>query len=357
MLEKNTVENEEVEIDLVELFGFLLHWIWLIIICGIAAGLVGFLVSAFLLTPKYESTTGIYVMSRQNGDTLSYSDTQLATQLTKDYEELISSRTVLESVIAEESLPDTYETLKGRVDVENTSDTRIIYITVTDTDPSKARCTANAIREAAARHIMSVTEVQAVNTVDEANLPTEPASPSVRKWTGIGGVLGILLCTVILVVRFLLDDTIKTSEDVEKYLGWGTLAVIPTIEENQERRKVSKKTPVRSNKEEGGERQDRDKDSHQPGQENGGIGKQKAKNKKQRDDRNPSAEEPQDAHKRKRQDGKEADKAGNKAKNEGKESAADRQNGQKKDSSEKSVSEEKKKTADIEDIEDIEEIL
>lgn len=263
MLERNAVENEEVEIDLVELFGFLLHWIWLIIICGIAAGLVGFLVSAFLLTPKYQSTTGIYVMSRQNGDTLSYSDTQLATQLTKDYEELIVSRTVLESVIAEESLPDNYETLKKRVAVENTSDTRIIYITVTDTNPAKSRSIANAIREAAAQHIMSVTEVQAVNTVDEANLPTEPSDPSVRKWTAIGAALGMLLCAMILVVRFLLDDTIKTSEDVEKYLGWSTLALIPTIEENQERRKVSKKAPVQSNKEDMGKRQDRDKDYRQ----------------------------------------------------------------------------------------------
>ncbi len=299
MLERNTVENEEVEIDLVELFRFLLHWIWLIIICGIAAGLVGFLISAFLLTPKYQSTTGIYVMSRQNGDTLSYSDTQLATQLTKDYEELIVSRTVLESVIAEESLPDTYETLKSRVAVENTSDTRIIYITVTDTDPAKARSISNAIREAAAQHIMSVTEVQAVNTVDEANLPTEPSDPSVRKWTAIGTALGMLLCVMILVVRFLLDDTIKTSEDVEKYLGWSTLALIPTIEENQERRKVSKKAPVQSNKDDMGKRQDRDKDSWQADKK-AELKRQNEKNVKAQEDK--KAQEKKDHSVEKHQD-------------------------------------------------------
>ena len=134
---------------------------------------------------------------------------------------------------------------------------------MTDTDPAKARSISNAIREAAAQHIMSVTEVQAVNTVDEANLPTEPSDPSIRKWTAIGAALGMLLCAMILVVRFLLDDTIKTSEDVEKYLGWSTLALIPTIEENLERRKVSKKAPVQSNKEDMGKRQDRDKDYRQ----------------------------------------------------------------------------------------------
>ncbi len=301
----NTAENMETEIDLAELFLYLLHWIWLIVVCGLAAGLAGFLVSAFLITPKYESTTGIYIMSRQNSDTLSVSDTQLATQLTKDYEALIISRSVLENVIAEEGLQDTYETLKSRVSVENTTDTRILTITVTDTNPSRARTIADAIRETAAQQIMEVTEVQAVNTVDVANLPTAPVSPSVRKWTMMGALIGIVLCMAVLTVIFLLDDTIKTSEDVEKYLGWGTLALIPTIEENQERRKVSKKAPAAAREEaarreiretkDPRDKESRDKDPRQvKTRENTGAAgtkKQPAENKEAQTGAKKSAEE------------------------------------------------------------------
>ncbi len=314
MLENKTVENEEVEIDLVELFGYLLHWIWLIVICGLATGLAGFLVSAFLITPEYQSTTGIYVMSRQSGDTLTYSDTQLANQLTKDYEELIISRTVLENVIAEKSLPDTYESLKKRISVSNTSDTRILYITVTDTDPVRAMDTANAIRELSAEHILAVTEVKAVNTVDEANLPTGPSAPSIRKNTAMAAAVGLILCMAILVIRFLLDDTIKTSEDVEKYLGWGTLALIPVIEENQERRKVSKKNPVSSGKESKKEDKNREtRETREAYAENTPQKKQnpKEKNKDAREKMNRSPQETKNGSKENEQAAKEQEHAKN----------------------------------------------
>lgn len=311
MLENKTVENEEVEINLVELFGYLLHWIWLIVICGLATGLAGFLVSAFLITPEYQSTTGIYVMSRQSGDTLTYNDTQLANQLTKDYEELIISRTVLENVIAEKSLPDTYESLKKRISVSNTSDTRILYITVTDTDPVRAMDTANAIRELSAEHILAVTEVKAVNTVDEANLPTGPSAPSIRKNTAMAAAVGLILCMAILVIRFLLDDTIKTSEDVEKYLGWGTLALIPVIEENQERRKVSKKNPVSSGKE--SKKEDKNRETREPYAENTPQKKQnpKEKNKDAREKVNRSPQETKNGSKENEQAAKEQEHAKN----------------------------------------------
>ncbi len=311
MLENKTVENEEVEIDLVELFGYLLHWIWLIVICGLATGLAGFLVSAFLITPEYQSTTGIYVMSRQSGDTLTYNDTQLANQLTKDYEELIISRTVLENVIAEKSLPDTYESLKKRISVSNASDTRILYITVTDTDPVRAMDTANAIRDLSAEHILAVTEVKAVNTVDEANLPTGPSAPSIRKNTAMAAAVGLILCMAILVIRFLLDDTIKTSEDVEKYLGWGTLALIPVIEENQERRKVSKKNPVSSGKE--SKKEDKNRETREAYAENTPQKKQnpKEKNKDAREKMNRSPQETKNGSKENEQAAKEQEHAKN----------------------------------------------
>lgn len=225
------VQNEDVvEIDLQELFGLVVHWLWLIILCGIATGILGFVISFFAITPQYESTTKVYILNKQNSNTLTYSDVQLGTQLTKDYAQLIKSRTVLEQVIATCGLEETYGAFADRVAVETLTDTRIIAITVTDSDPAMAQLLANEICKVASKHIKSVMDIQAVNVADEANLPTDPASPSIPKWTALGLLLGAFLCAMVIIVRFLLDDTIKTSEDVERYLELSTLAMIPIIE-------------------------------------------------------------------------------------------------------------------------------
>lgn len=240
--EKN---NNVIEIDLEELFGLVLHRLWLLLLCGAVTGVAAFVISALLITPKYESTTGIYVMSKQDSSTLSYSDAQLSTQLTKDYEELITCRYVLETVIGQCSLEEEYEDLQKRVTVENTTDTRIIYITVKDPDPAMAQYIANSIREVASEHITGVTDVEAVNVVDEANLPKEPSEPSVPVWTVVGAMIGLFISLFVIIVRYLADDTIKSSEDVERYLGWSTLALIPIIEEEGSGKSVSKKKEVK----------------------------------------------------------------------------------------------------------------
>ena len=224
--------NDVIEIDLREIFFLLLHRFWMILLMGLFCGSIGFGISEFLITPTYESTTQIYILNRQNENTVTYSDVQLGTQLTKDYAQLIKSRYVLESVIDELKLSVdgeliVYETLLKKVEVSTPTDTRMLSITVTDSDPMLAMEIANSIREVAATHIKSVMDIEAVNVVDMANLPTEKAAPSVVKWTLLGCLIGAFLVMAVVVVIYLMDDTIKTSDDIEKYLGLSTLALIP----------------------------------------------------------------------------------------------------------------------------------
>lgn len=227
MNQQNKENTDEIEIDLGEIFGLLLHRLWLILLCGIVCGIIGFIVSSFIITPKYDSTTKIYILNRQNNDNLTLSDTQLASQLTKDYTELVKSRYVLETVIKQCGLNESYGKLLDRVTVANTTDTRIISITVRDESPQAAQTIANAIRTVSASHIKSVMDIEAVNVVDEANLPLSPAAPSITKYTALAAAIGIVLSAIIIVICYLLDDTIKSSEDIEKYLGLSTLALIP----------------------------------------------------------------------------------------------------------------------------------
>ncbi len=236
----NSNKDDVIEIDLQELLGLVLHWLWLILGCGILTAIIGFLLSYMVITPKYESTTKVYILNPNNSSNLTYSDTQLATQLTKDYEPIITSRDVLEQVIEKFGLEDSYESFKDRISINNITDTRIIDITVKDVNPAMAQHLANAIRDISSEHIKSVMSIEAVNVVDEANLPEKPSEPSVLIWTAIGFLIGAFVCAAVIVIRFLLDDTIKSSEDIENYQGLSTLALIPDA--NLEEKKKKGKT-------------------------------------------------------------------------------------------------------------------
>ena len=241
-MEKDTMQQpDELEIDLWEIFLVLLHNLALIISVGIMVALGAFLVTQLFGVPQYESTTKIYILNKQENNAVTYSDIQLGTQLTKDYAELIQSRFVLEEVVQGMGLDLSYEEIAKKVSVTTPTDTRILAITVTDTDPVTAMQMANAIREAAAVHIMNVMDIQAVNVSETANMPMKKASPSVLKNTLIGGMAGIFLMIIVILIRFLMDDTVKTPEDVEKYLHLSTLAVIPLNEGETDSKKKKKK--------------------------------------------------------------------------------------------------------------------
>ena len=232
--------DDEIEIDLMEILMLLLQRWWMIVISAVLCAAAGFLISSFLIPDKYESTTEIYILNTTNSDNLTYTDLQMGSQLTKDYAHLITTRDVLEQVIDKLGLEETYGSLVDRIRVETPADTRIVAITVTDQDPANAQVIANEVREIASEHITNVMAIDAVNVASVANLPLTPSSPSVPKWTLIGAVLGMLLCSAVLLARYLLDDSIKTSDDVEKYLGLSTIGMIP-VNDEQEARKDSQK--------------------------------------------------------------------------------------------------------------------
>lgn len=247
--------NDEIEINMGELIGIIWHYFWIVAISAIVFAIASFTISKFVIVEQFESVTKIYILSKQDGNAVTYSDVQLGTQLTKDYAQLITSRDVLEKVISEMGLTETYEELEGKISVTTPTDTRIIAIAVTDENPENAQNIANSIREIAAVQIKNVMDIEAVNIVEKANLPQKPSSPSVPRWTIVGLLLGGILAAGIILVKYMLDDTIKTSEDVERYLGISMLAMIPIMEnENTQKKKKHKRDKKDMDLEEYGEK-------------------------------------------------------------------------------------------------------
>lgn len=231
-MNQNNRDNRDdvIEIDLVELLGVILHNLWIIIVSGVIVAAAALLVSYFIITPKYESVTKIYVINKANADTMTYSDLQAGSTLTKDYKELVKSRPVLEEVLAETGIDVELKDLEEQITVEVPTDTRIVSITVEDKDPYEARVIADSVRIAASKHIQEVMDTEAVNVVEEASLPTEKSSPSILKNTAIGYAIGLFLAIAIVIMNYIMDDTIKTPDDVEKFLGVSVLGSIPYSE-------------------------------------------------------------------------------------------------------------------------------
>ena len=241
-METNQQNQDEIEIDLLELLRVLCSKIGYVILAALALGLLMVLVSKVLMKPQYESTTKMYVLSKQDSsNTVTSGDLQASSLLTKDYAELIKSRTVTEGVIAQLKLDMTHEELLKKLSVDTPTDTRVVSITVTDTDPYTAAQIANAVRDIASKHIQQVMDIKAVNVVETANIPDEPSSPSVPKNGVIGGLLGILLAVAVVIIVYLTNDTVKTPEDVEKYLGLSVLGTIPYSSKMGKKSKKKKK--------------------------------------------------------------------------------------------------------------------
>ena len=232
------MESDEIEIDLGELLYYLLGKIWYVLIAAAALGALSLALTFFLIKPTYKSTTQMYVLNRQNTDTLTQSDLQSSSTLTNDYVVLIQSRTVLEKVIADMGLDMSYEALQGELSVSAVRDTRIISISVTDHDPYRARELANAIREEAGERIKTVMNIEAVNVVEEANIPSHKAGPNLKRSLLMGLLLGAFAVLAYFTLMFILDDKVNDAEDVEKYLGLSVLGQLP-IDENLQ--KMSKK--------------------------------------------------------------------------------------------------------------------
>lgn len=218
--------NDELEIDLRSLFFALKRKLLVIIATGLLLGCISCTYTLLFVTPEYSSSATMLVLTGEENST-SLSELQAGTQLTNDYAVLITSRPVLETVINNLDLNMTYSQLGGSVTVENPEDTRLLQITVKNSDPSTARDIVNELALAASEYIGTNMEIDAPKIIEEGEIPTQRTSPNMKRMAVMGLAAGLILSAVIIAVKTILDDTIKTEDDITKYLNIATLANVP----------------------------------------------------------------------------------------------------------------------------------
>ena len=227
----NNQENQAVEIDIFATLKVLWKRKFSIILVALVFAIAAFGYSAFLAKKEYQSTSRIYVVSRQNQDNnaLTNSDLQAGAYLVKDYREIILSQNVLSQAIEELKLDMTPAELSKKISVSVPTDTRILSITAKDGDPKEAARIANGLRNVAAEKIIAVTKVSDVTTLDEAEVPQSPSSPNIRRNVLLGFIAGAGLMVVLMVVVEVLDDRVKRPEDIEELMGLTLLGIVPDI--------------------------------------------------------------------------------------------------------------------------------
>lgn len=237
----NQEVDEEITIDLMALFRAVWKKLPIVILVGVVCAIAALIGTKFFVTPKYTSVTKAYILSKQNGNAgMTMSDLQMSSTLTKDYIELAKSRPVLENAIKELNLEMSVKELSETIIVDVPQDTRILQIAVENEDPQTAKDIADVVRESVRDQIQDIMDGEAVNTVEEANLPVYPSSPNVMKNTVLGGMLGVILVIGMIVLINVLDDTIKSQEEVEQYLGLNVLTLVPLKEGANKPKKARK---------------------------------------------------------------------------------------------------------------------
>lgn len=227
----NNQEKQAVEIDVFAMLKTLWKRKFSIVLVALVFAIAAFGYSAFLAKKEYQSTSRIYVVSRQNQDNnaLTNSDLQAGSYLVKDYREIILSQNVLSQAIEELKLDMTPAELSKKISVSVPTDTRILSITAKDGNPKEAARIANGLRNVAAEKIIAVTKVSDVTTLDEAEVPQSPSSPNIRRNVLLGFIAGAGLMVVLMVVVEVLDDRVKRPEDIEELMGLTLLGIVPDI--------------------------------------------------------------------------------------------------------------------------------
>lgn len=219
-------ENDEIEIDLLELLYALRRKIVVIILVSLlGAGVFG-AYSFFVAKPVYKSTAKIYILTQSTSIT-SFADIQVSSSLAKDYEEMIFSRPVVLQVKENLNLDYEYEEIKSKLSINNPADTRCLNISCLSNDKEEACNMANEFAEVSKRQIAEIMATDEPTIFEKAVVNDVPVKPEKIKNILIGFLLGLIIACAVVIVRYMMNDSLKSEDDIERYLGLNTLAAIP----------------------------------------------------------------------------------------------------------------------------------
>ena len=252
VISQHQVEQEETTIDLAELFYRLLDKAKFIIVAALLGAIIAFCVTKFFMTPMYQASAKLYVLN-SSGTSLNLSQIQLSSSLASDYVQVFDNWHVHEMVKRRLNLDYTYAQMGKMISVENPTNTRILKVTVQSDDPQEAADMALTYVQVAREFIAVKMDTEQPNIFEEALLPSGPSSPNKSKNVIMGFMIGLILSCGVIVAQFLMDDRLRSADDIEKYVQLPTLGIMPKQTKSAQPRRAANKTRKEKDAHETGE--------------------------------------------------------------------------------------------------------
>lgn len=225
------MDQEAATLDLREIALILKKHIALIIIIPIIFAILGYLVSSFIIAPKYEADATLVVNAGQNSQTsvVTYDQLNTAQQLVNSCAVILKSDNVLDKVISNLNLDMTAEELANEVTVSPVNQTEVLDISVKDENAQRAVYIANEISKIAPDILIKTVKAGSVEVVSSAKADNKPVSPNVMLFTAVGFIIGIFAVVILSFIIEKMDNTFSSEDDIQKHLGFTVLGVIPNL--------------------------------------------------------------------------------------------------------------------------------
>lgn len=230
MTDKEILDGEkEIEINIRELFSYIKDNVKIIIVSTLICTILFGIVTVFLISKKYESTSRIYPKPEVVGGVVEYSQINANNLMVNNYVEMLKGNNIQSQVA--QSLNINVKELSGYVSIKTETNTQIISITAKTKDPQLSKQIVDGLVETFKKEAKNTLNISNITTVDQAEVATDPVSPSLKKNLLIGTLIGIFISLMYLFTKFILDTHIHNKEEAEKYLGIPMLGSIPWFED------------------------------------------------------------------------------------------------------------------------------
>ena len=231
----------EEEIDLKNIINVFLERKVGILLIVLVCVVIGYVYSMFFVNPLYTATSTAILTSNteteEGQSAVTQSEVTLNNSLLSTYRGIATSDSVVSTVISNLGLNISAEALKSQITVTSATNTQIIQISVENEDPTLAAKIANEIRQVFTDRVAELYDMQNIKPLDDAKVPTAPSNINHIKDILLFLAGGIVLSVIYVVLANLLDNTVKSSSDIEKAIGINVIAEIPVYEFGRGRRK------------------------------------------------------------------------------------------------------------------------
>ena len=221
--------DEEIEINLGELFQLLKKNIKMIFLSMLVGTLLLGVLTVFVINKKYESTSRLFLKPDVSEGIADYSQINSNNLMVNNYVEMLKGNNIQSQVAKDLKIEP--EQVNQYLTVSNEANTQIISITAKTNDAKLSKDIVDTTVDTFTQIARETLNVNNITVVDEAKIATDPVSPSLKLNLLIGAFIGSFISIGYLFIKFMLDTHIHNKEEAEKYLGIPMLGSIPWFED------------------------------------------------------------------------------------------------------------------------------